>query len=103
MNARAFNKSRTPLGLTAVPAWDRQMIRRHVARNAVRDDWTADASLTLVEAICAGRGGLDRAAAALRRPREECLEQWNRLMPESYRGGIDNQAGLLAALREAVA
>lgn len=103
MNAPAFNKSRTLFGVTAVPAWNQHLIRRHVARHATHDDWTAEASLTLVETICAGRGGLDRAAAALRRPREECLEQWNRLMPESYRGGIDNQAGLLAALREVVA
>lgn len=103
MNAPAFNKSRTPFGVTAVPAWNQHLIRRHVARHATHDDWTAASSLALVEAICGGVGGLDRAAAALGRHREECLDQWFRLMPETYRGGIDNQAGLLAALREAVA
>ncbi|MBN8292844.1 hypothetical protein JI664_12790 [Rhodobacter sp. NTK016B] len=103
MNAQAFNASRAPIGLTAIPQWEPERIRRRVANVAVQNGWTLTTSLALVEAICAGPGGLDRAARATGRSEAECSAQWELLMPVTYRGGIDNQAGLLAALREAVA
>jgi hypothetical protein len=103
MSAPAFNRDRTNLGETAIPQWEPDRARYRVALHASREGWDAASSLALVEAICAPGGGLHRAVRATGRSRNDCLAQWFRLMPETYRGGIDNQKLLLAMLREAVA
>lgn len=100
MGSALYGHPRTPLGVEAMPQWPGPMARRHVARCASLDGWTAASSLMLVEAICSGPGGLDRAARATGRTRGDCAAHWARLMPASYRGGIDNQAQLLTALRQ---
>lgn len=96
MTAHAFNPRPQP---SAVPAWEPVRIRRRVAIAALQEGWTPHSSLALVQAILRGAGGLDRAVAVTGRSRDACLAQWNLLFPMSYRGGIDNQAALLAALR----
>lgn len=96
------NLPRTSVGVTAIPQWAPDRIARRVTQAAVLNGWTPASSLALAEAICAGQGGLDRAVRATGRSRDECLAHWNLLFPQSYRGGIDNQAGLLAALRRLV-
>ncbi|MBN8293247.1 hypothetical protein JI664_14830 [Rhodobacter sp. NTK016B] len=98
-----FNQSRPRQLRRAVPAWDPACIGRRVANVAVMDGWTLEASLSLVEAMCSGSFGPIRAATATGRSPDDCLAHWERVMPVTYRGSIDNQAALLAALREAVA
>lgn len=69
---------------------------------ACRRSWTASKSLAMVTLLCAGRG-VSEAARAANVTREQALAHWEDLMPVSYRGGVDNQAYLLAALRNAAA
>ena len=66
-----------------------------------RTDWTAEKSLQLVDALCSGKG-LHAAATEAGVTPESALKHWRDLMPEAYRGGIDNQKHLIDALRNAI-
>jgi hypothetical protein len=58
--------------------------------------WTPERDLMLAEAILAGSGGFDRAAAELGLPRDKVVERWNELLPAK---GYRQQAELMARLR----
>jgi len=100
MTLHPFNSRDSLKSGTAYPLWERGRIERRVARLACAD-WPSRRDLALVEAIIGG--GLDRAVLDTGASRDDCLARWSLLFPAHYRGGIDNQAGLVRALREAAA